>query len=101
MDTREVKTLEEIDCTKPPQVEVGRASEISNILWVGKLAVQNYAKVSNTIEWKKKEGNFSVRRESLLPFYQIICHVDRTIAKEVTPEFIEIWLSEVNADRYT
>ena len=31
--------------------------------------------------------------------YQIICHVELTTSKEYAPEFIKIWLSEVNADR--
>jgi len=43
------------DCSKPPQVEVGRASEINNMLWEGKLAVQDYAKISNT-GMKDKRG---------------------------------------------
>jgi len=33
---------------KPSQVEIGRSSEISNIVWEGKRAVQDYAKVLNT-----------------------------------------------------
>src|SRR6218665_3007615 len=36
------------DCSKTPEVEIGRSSEISNMLWEGKGAVQDYAKVSNT-----------------------------------------------------
>ena len=31
----------------------------------------------------------------------MICHVERATAKEVTPEFIKISLSEVLADKYT
>ena len=44
----EVKTWEEADCSKAPEVEIGRSSEISNMFWEGKGAVQYYAKVSNT-----------------------------------------------------
>jgi len=43
------------DYSKLPQVEVERAGEIRNMLWEGKLAVQNYAKASNT-GMKDKRG---------------------------------------------
>ena len=36
------------DCSKAPEVEIERSSEISNMFWEGKGAVQDYAKVSNT-----------------------------------------------------
>jgi len=43
------------DCSEAPQVEIGRSSEISNMFWEGKHAVQDYAKVSN-IGMKGKRG---------------------------------------------
>jgi len=44
-----------------PQVEIGRSSEISNMFWEGKRAVQDYAKVANT--W------MNIEPEPVLPFH--------------------------------
>lgn len=45
------------DCSKPPQVKVGRSRKIGNMFRKGKRAVQDYAKVSNTgVETEGRES---------------------------------------------
>src|SRR6218665_3121466 len=51
------------DCSKTPEVEIGRSSEISNMFREGKGAVQDYAKVSNTGMKGKGGKSFCEQRE--------------------------------------
>jgi len=53
---RDIRGDEGSDCSKPPHVEIGRASEISNMFWEGCCrGLYIYAKISNTRMKDKRE----------------------------------------------
>ena len=45
------------DCSKPPQVKVGRTRKIGNVFGKGERAVEDYAKVTDTgVEGERRES---------------------------------------------